>query len=279
MSHSRLTKRVFLTGALCACCACATTQAFAATSAASVGALGPVGLPNLLELGVDPMRRIGQTVWVAKIAPRLWLHSTTGVLAGYVFPANGLIVERAAGSLLIDTGYAPDQAELLLQWSEQNLASPIALAVATHFHNDRTGGIEGLKKHGIRTLAYPLTCQLAREHQMPVPEPITDFAAAPHALNGDCELFFPGAGHTRDNIVAWLPFQEVLFGGCLLKSVTSGGLGNVADSVVSDWAATVRNVQKHYPSPKFTIPGHGTIQDDPANWTIALLAKATASHP
>lgn len=278
MGEEHLTKRSFLTGGLCACCACAATQTLASVSAKSIGNMGSEGLPTLLELGTDPMTRISQTVWVGQLAPHLWLHTTTGVMTGFVFPANGLILERAGGSLLIDTGYTPDQSGQLLQWSKRNLIAPITLAVATHFHNDRTGGIEGLKNYGVHTVATPLTCQLAQQHQMPVPEPIMKFAAGPYQLVEGCELFFPGAGHTRDNVVAWLPQQQVLFGGCLLKSVTSAGLGNIADSVISDWATTVRNVQKHYPSPQITIPGHGTISGDPAGWTLSILEKIRPSR-
>jgi metallo-beta-lactamase class B len=271
----KLTRRSFINGAVCACCACAPLiRNIAAASNASVADLGAEGLPNLLELGADPMKRIGRTVWVTEIAPQIWLHTTTARIPGdYIFPANGLIIERPTGSLIIDTGYLPEQAEILLQWSKTSLSAPITSALATHFHNDRTGGIAGLKKHGVRTLAYPLTCKLAVEHQLPVPEPIKDFGANRFRLDDSCELFFPGAGHTRDNVVVWIPRQRVLFGGCLLKSVSSGGLGNIDDAVVAEWSESVRRMQIQYPNPSTTIPGHGTIADDPASRTLALLAK------
>ena len=73
--------------------------------------------------------------------------------------------------------------------------------------------------------------------------------------------------------MAWLPDQQILFGGCFLKSVTSGGLGNVADSVVPDWAASIHRLQKQYPRAKMTIPGHGSIRDDPVAHTLELLSK------
>jgi glyoxylase-like metal-dependent hydrolase (beta-lactamase superfamily II) len=277
MNH--YTKRAFLAAGACACCAGAVGRSFAATSPASIGAFGGQGLPTLLELGTDPMTRIGETVWVARIAPQVWLHSTTATIqGGYVFPANGLIVERPRGSLLIDTGYSPDQSELLLQWSNINLASPISAAIATHFHNDRTGGIDGLKVHRIRTLATPLTCALAREHGVPVPEPIKDFADKPFRFGADCELFFPGAGHTRDNIVAWLPKHQILFGGCFLKSVTSDNLGNVADADIPDWGAGVRRAHAQYPLAKMAIPGHGSLAGDPVAQTLALLAKSNEQN-
>ena len=276
---TEFTKRAFLAATACACCASAVCRSFAATSPASVGTFGGEGLPTLLELGTDPMTRIGETVWVARIAPQLWLHTTTATIqGGYVFPANGLIVERPRGSLLIDTGYSPDQSELLLQWSNINLASPISSAIATHFHRDRTGGIDGLKAHRIRTLASPLTCALAKEHALPLPEPIKGFGDTPYRFAADCELFFPGAGHTHDNIVAWLPKHQVLFGGCFLKSVTSDDLGNVADADIPDWPASVRRAHAQYPLAKISIPGHGSIAGAPVAQTLTLLAKTNEQN-
>ncbi|HEY8696576.1 MAG TPA: subclass B1 metallo-beta-lactamase [Rhizomicrobium sp.] len=269
--NRHLSKRAFLAG--CACCGAGALVPARAT-VSGPGELGAKGLPTMLELGTQPMARLGESVWVARIAPRLWLHTTTAVIpGGVVFPANGLVLESGNGSILIDTGYLPEQAALLLAWSKTALIAPIVRAVATHFHNDRTGGIDGLKALGVPTFASPLTCRLAAEHGLPVPEPLKDFGGAPYRFAEDCELFFPGAGHTRDNIVAWFAEQRVLFGGCLLKSTTSGGLGNVADSVVADWPASIRAMQRRYPSPALTIPGHGTIAGDPVAWTLVLLAK------
>ncbi len=277
MTH--YTKRAFLAAGACACCMGVVGRSAAATSPASVGAFGGEGLPTLLELGADPMTRIGETVWVARIAPQLWLHTTTATIeGGYVFPANGLIVERPRGSLLIDTGYAPDQSDLLLQWSNINLASPISSAIATHFHRDRTGGIDSLRTHRIRTVAAPLTCALAQVHGLPAPDPIRKFGDAPYRLAADCELFFPGAGHTRDNIVAWLPKHQILFGGCFLKSVTSDSLGNMADADIPDWATSVHRAHAQYPLAKLTIPGHGSITGDPVAQTLALLAKSNEQN-
>ena len=243
------------------------------------------GRPQLLELGTGPMERIAKTVWVARIAPGVWLHSTTGIIAGTTYyPANGLILERSEGSLLVDTGWDSEQALVLLEWSKQHLGAPITQALATHFHYDRTGGIPGLQARGIVTYAHPLTCELARArntvagaHKTPVPEPIAEFGAAPYSLNADCELYFPGAGHTRDNIVVWLPRAGTLFGGCFLKSVTSPSLGNLEDAVIADWPASVRNVSARYPNPRIVVPGHGTMTGDSLGRTLALLAASQKS--
>ncbi|MFO0645147.1 MAG: hypothetical protein U0326_02840 [Polyangiales bacterium] len=33
----------------------------------------------------------------------------------------------------------------------------------------------------------------------------------------EIEVFFPGAAHTLDNVVVWLPSRALLFGGCMIR--------------------------------------------------------------
>ncbi len=263
-----------MAGVTCACCSCVPLRwSFAATSTESISKLGPEGVPTTLELGTERMTRIAQSVWLSRLAPGLWLHTTTAVIGqGVYFPANGLVLERDDGSLLIDTGYLPEHADALLRWSQKSLRSPIKQAVATHFHRDRTGGIPALQAAGIPTVAHPLTVELARSHGMAVPTGIADFPRDAARLSRDCELFFPGAGHTRDNIVVWLPRQRILFGGCLLVSDERGSR-HLGDAIVSDWGSTVRNVKVRYRSAKSVVPGHGTITGDPIARTLELLEQ------
>lgn len=264
------TRRYLLKGAACACCA----GTFAGGLTASAAEAEDLGLPTILELGTAPMTRIGPTLWVARIAPTVWLHTTTHPVGGLIYPANGLLLLRDGEALLIDTGWTPSQAQLLAEWVRSELKARLRLAVATHFHNDRTGGVEALKALGVRTVAHPLTSRLAQAHGLPTPEPLVGFEDGVFRLDDGCELFFPGAGHTRDNIVAYVPDAQILYGGCFLKSATSADLGNLSDAVVSDWAASVEKMRARYPSPRITAPGHGTVTGDATAHTLALLASS-----
>jgi metallo-beta-lactamase class B len=251
----------------CACCGVLAQPRAAAAGQDS-------GAPQALELGTTGMARIAPTVWIARIAPDLLLYTSTAVIDGGIFyPANGLVLERDDSAVLIDTTYSPEQASILLAWCAQH-SRPIALAIATHFHSDRTGGIPALRQAGIRTLAHPLTCELARQRGLPVPEPITEFSADHHDIGPDLQLYAPGSAHTRDNIVAWCPRQQTLFGGCMIKSATSPGLGNIADAVLRDWPASARRVRARYPAARCVVPGHGTIAGDPIEATLSLLARS-----
>jgi glyoxylase-like metal-dependent hydrolase (beta-lactamase superfamily II) len=267
MRLSSPNRRYFLQSAACACCA----GAFAGGRRAFATEADTEGAPTILELGAAPMTRIGPTVWVARIAPAVWLHTTTHPVGNAIYPANGLLLLRDGEAVLIDTGWTPEQAELLAEWVWREQKARLRLAVATHFHNDRTGGVEALKALGVRAVAHPLTCRLAQAHGLPTPEPLTGFSDGAFRLNDGCELFFPGPGHTRDNIVAYVPDAQILFGGCFLKSATSADLGNLSDAVVSDWAASVVRMRSRYSRPSIVVPGHGTVTGDAFGHTLTLL--------
>jgi glyoxylase-like metal-dependent hydrolase (beta-lactamase superfamily II) len=234
------------------------------------------GRPQELELGAPDMLRIDPTIWVARLAPGLWLYTATALIDGGVYyPANGLVLERPAGSLLVDTGWNPAQAQTLLAWSRTALATPITEAVCTHFHGDRIGGVNALQRAHIPARAHPLTCELARSRGVTSPEPIHGFIES-WRLAEDCELRFPGPGHTWDNIVVWLPRQSVLYGGCFLKSQTSKTLGNLLDADVGEWSSSLHRVASLYPSPRVVVPGHGALAGDPIAHTLNLLAAVGA---
>jgi glyoxylase-like metal-dependent hydrolase (beta-lactamase superfamily II) len=87
-------------------------------------------------------------------------------------------------------------------------------------------------------------------------------------------VFYPGAGHTIDNVVAWVPSDGVLFAGCLVKSITAPDLGNVADADLGAYPATIRRLADTY-RPRHVIPGHGTIAGDSIAHTSALAGGGT----
>jgi len=70
------------------------------------------------------------------------------------------------------------------------------------------------------------------------------------------ETYYPGIGHTSDNIVIWFKDDQILYGGCLIKSTESKTLGNLSDANVFSWKKSLKNIDKKYPKPTIIIPGH-----------------------
>ncbi len=221
------------------------------------------------------MHRVSDRLWLGRLAPNVWLHTTTHPLDGVGFyPANGAIVVDGDSSLLIDTGWSDADAIAILNAWQRTQRPAITRAVATHFHFDRTGGIRALAARGIPTYGNPLTIGLALDNGLPAPRPLHDLQKTPQRLAG-VELFYPGPAHTLDNIVAWIPESRVLFGGCMLKSTTENDLGNLGDALVAAWPASARRVAHHYSAARHIIPGHGTANGNALSHTIALADAAT----
>lgn len=231
------------------------------------------GAPDSWELPVDGMERLSRTVWMKPLAPGVWITCFTFDTPnlGWI-PCNGLIVAGERGPVIVDTGNTKEQGELLLATAKRLTGRAATQGIATHFHTDRTGGVEALRAAGVPVVAHPFTVGLAEAYGFPVPRAVKGLEKAPVKL-GDLELFYPGVGHARDNITVWHEPSGVLFGGCLLRSTTDKGMGNLADGDLAAFPETVGRLAARYPKRRFTIPGHGSIAGDAVEWTRDLLQR------
>lgn len=231
------------------------------------------GAPDFLQLPVEGMERVSPTVWVKSLASDVWITCFTfdaGGRFGWV-PCNGLIVAGAPGPTIVDTGNTREQGELLLQIAARVAGAPAAQAIATHFHEDRTGGIEAMRAANVPVHAHPYSVGLAQAYGHPVPAAVRGLEKGPVSL-GALELFYPGAGHARDNITVWHAESGVLFGGCLLRATTDTGIGSLTDADIGAYPASIARLIERYPQRRLTIPGHGSAAGDSLEWTRQLLA-------
>ncbi|WNG44766.1 subclass B1 metallo-beta-lactamase [Archangium minus] len=220
--------------------------------------------------------RLANDVRVQRLAPGVWLHETISGEDWGRAPANGLLIEDGESSLLVDTGWNARQAEHLLAWARDTLHRPVRAAVVTHFHVDRTGGVPALAAQGLPVYARAETARLAAERGLPVP---AQRLADTQEL-GPLSLFFPGAGHARDNLVVWHRDSGVLFGGCLVKEAGAQSLGNVADAEMSAWPESIERVRQRHPNVRTVVPGHG-LPGGPEllTHTETLLRNASTGNP
>jgi metallo-beta-lactamase class B len=228
----------------------------------------------LLLLGTTSIYAQELRIQVKKLAPQVYMHTSFGVYKGDTVPSNGLIVSTSDGVLLVDTAWGEEQTEQLAQWVEANLQQPIKRCIVTHAHNDRMSGIEMLRQRGAQVFSSELTAQLAAQQQLVAPIPALPLDTTLTLGKQQVQVYFPGAGHTSDNMVVWLPEQKILFGGCLVKDITAKSLGNTADADMVSWVTTIQNVQQKFKKAKIVVPGHGPWSDSKAlSHTIDLLQQ------
>ena len=211
---------------------------------------------------------------ITQITPDIYQH--TSFLQTESFgnvPCNGMIVHNNNETAVIDTPVNDKISEELILWIQNSLHSEIVAVVPTHFHDDCVGGLNTFHKHRIPSVAYFKTIAITKEKQLPVPQKSFDKSLKITVGNEKISLDFFGEGHTKDNVVAYVPSEKVLFGGCLIKELNAGK-GNLEDANEQDWAQTVQLIKNTYPDIKTIIPGHGTPGNQQLlDYTIKLFTK------
>lgn len=195
---------------------------------------------------------------VETLRPGVWLHTSWHTFDnGARFPANGLLVRAAGELVLIDTAWGDDATVELLAWIEDELELPLAAAFVTHFHDDSAGGRMALASAGVPLFAHPRTVAIIGAAQPDTPTAISDFANVDAVTFKTTEIYYPGPGHSIDNVVVWLPEAGILFGTCAVRSPEYQGRGNVADADVQHWPLAIKKVQRRYSEAEMVVPGHG----------------------
>lgn len=213
---------------------------------------------------------------IEKIAEDVYLHTSFQQVQDYgLVDANGLVVLDGRGAYIIDTPWSERDTAALVAWLQERNYQ-VKASVSTHFHDDRTAGIAYLNSISVPTYASARTNALLKQNgKAPATETFDD--APLWLIEGKAEVFYPGAGHSVDNLVVWLPEQKLLNGGCFVRAATAGTLGNTADAVVSEWAASAERLQRRYPDAQLVIPGHGVPGDvSLLEHTRKLAVAATA---
>lgn len=194
------------------------------------------------------------------IQPGVWVHVSTQQLSnGAVYPSNGLVVRDGDGVLLVDTAWGEQATVALLDAVERQIGRPVRRAIVTHFHDDRVSGADVLRNRGVPVYASSRTRQLAAAEGNAVPSDslagLTVVGGA--ATLGPVEVFYPGGGHTADNVVVYVPAAGILAGGCAVHEASRTSAGNTADADLATWPHALRRVRDRYPDARVVLPGHG----------------------
>jgi metallo-beta-lactamase class B len=201
---------------------------------------------------------LADDVFIEKIADDVWRHVSSQDVPNFGrVPSNGGIAQFGTDILLIDSAWNDAQTKLILDWIEKELRAKPTVAVITHAHDDRIGGIHEIHSRSVRTLSSRLTAELAKQRGLEVPQQTFDDKLNLSLGGRQILVQYPGPGHTRDNIVVWIPGQNILFGGCLIKDAQAKDLGNIKEADLAQWPKTVEKVNREFEQARLVVPGHG----------------------
>lgn len=194
---------------------------------------------------------------ITRLTGDFYIYTTYNLYKGERIPANGMYVVSSGGVVLFDSPWDTTQFQPLLDSIQLRHHKNVVLCIPTHFHDDRTAGLEYFRKQGIKTYTTVLTDELSKKNNKKRAEFLisrdTTFKIGQYSF----ETYYPGQGHTADNIIIWFNEQKLLYGACLIKSVEDEDLGYLGDANKFEYASTIKKVQQKCPHPAYVIPGHG----------------------
>ncbi|HAA11727.1 MAG TPA: subclass B1 metallo-beta-lactamase [Cytophagales bacterium] len=186
---------------------------------------------------------------------------------------NGLIYLEGTNAWVFDTPADMAASQELIAYLKDSLGVNIAGVVATHSHEDCLAGLDAFHNLGVPSLGYKKTVAFAKESGLTAPQ--HSFASDTTIPLGKASfrLWFPGAGHTLDNSVVYIPGDSTLFGGCLIKTL-GAGYGYLGDAHVNAWPQTVQSVLDEIPEVQHVVPGHGSFGNDSLLYFTSKLFRA-----
>lgn len=211
---------------------------------------------------------------ISHLTGDFYVFTTYRDFKGTPFPSNGLYLLTNSGVVMVDTPWDTTQFQSLLDSIKIRHDKNVVMCIATHSHEDRTGGLDYYKQKGIitfTTLKTDLICKESNESQAEfLILNDTVFTVGQYSF----QTYYGGAGHSPDNIVLWFAKDKILYGGCLVKSVEATDLGYLGDADTKQWPVTINNIKKRFTEPDYVIPGHQDWNDSSSlDHTLRLLQE------
>jgi metallo-beta-lactamase class B len=202
--------------------------------------------------------RVSPDLLLVKLSENAFVHVSYASLPGYGrISANGLIFISGRKAILFDSPWNDSLTEKLVTFIEGDMRLKVKGFVPNHWHDDCMGGLGYLMNRKIKSYANEKTITIAKEKGLPVPDRGFRDSLMLRIGEEDVLCYFPGAAHSSDNIVVWIPSEKILFPGCICKSTDTQNLGNTADGDPAAYPETVVRIIRKFPDAKTVIPGHG----------------------
>ncbi len=193
---------------------------------------------------------------ISHLTGDFYIYTTYNTYEESQVPANGMYLVTNNGVVMFDTPWDTTQFQPLLDSIKLKHNKSVVMCFATHWHSDKTAGLEYYRQQGIKTYTTVLTDELSKRNNKKRAEFLmakdTVFTVGQFSF----ETYYPGEGHTADNIIIWFKKEKILYGGCLVKGVDAENLGYLGDANVTEYASTLKKVQKKCRKPTFIIIAH-----------------------
>lgn len=237
-------------------------------AAAADGALPPGFVPPEMAL-----IQVGEHTWYVQGQSALGSPQNQNFIsnAGFVVTNDSVVVVDALG--------APALAERLLELIRGVTDKPVKTLILTHYHADHIYGAQVFRDAGARIVAQKLgreylfshtaqgRLEVSREDLAPWINADTrlveadDWFDGPQTLSiGGMEFVLQptGPAHTVEDVVVWVPAEQVLFSGDV---VFANRVPYVGEADSRSWLQALDRLRAF--DARVIVPGHGGVSHDP----------------
>ncbi len=204
---------------------------------------------------------VGPKLKITPLRNNFYIYTTYNTYQNTQVPANGMYVVTKEGVVIFDTPWDTTQFQPLLDSIQARHHQTVIMAFATHWHSDKTAGLEYYRQKDIKTYTTHKTDELSKKNGAKRAAFLMDKDTVFTVGGYQFETYYPGPGHTEDNIVIWFPSEKVLYGGCLIKGASDTNLGFLGDGNVKEYANTLKRLQQKYRNPQHIIVAHSDWND------------------
>ncbi len=210
---------------------------------------------------------------ISHLTGAFYIYTTYNTYENSQVPAHGMYLVTNKDVVLFDTPWDTTQLQPLLDSINTKHNKSVGMCLVTHWHSDRTAGLDYYRQQGIKTYTSLYTDELSKKNNMKRAEYIFEKDTVFNIEQFSFETYYPGEGHTADNIIVWFNKEKILYGGCLIKGANAVNLGFLGDANVLKYEKTLKNVQKKCPDPKHIIVSHHDWNDINSLKNSIKLAK------
>lgn len=193
---------------------------------------------------------------IAHLTGDFYVYTTYNMYEETQIPANGMYLVTTDGVVLFDTPWDTTQFQPLLDSIEVRHHKSVVMCFATHWHSDKTAGLEYYRQLGIKTYTTVLTDEWSKKNDKKRAEFLMAGDTVFHVGQYVFETYYPGQGHTADNIIIWFAKEKILYGGCLIKGADAANLGFLGDANKTEYVTTLKKVEAKCPDPSYIIVAH-----------------------
>jgi len=218
----------------------------------------------------DSVDRVDKNIEITKLTDKAWLLQSSYEGNG-MLDCNHLLILDSKEVILVNTPATDSLTAIMLNCIEKKFNRRVTKLIVSHFHDDSSGGLREAEKRGIISYSGNKTKELLKSDLIDIT--FSDSLNIATQTTRIC-MYFLGAGHSPDGIVTWCPDENILFGGCLMKSLDSNSIGNLSDADIKAWPGTMRKAKDKFRDVGIVIPGHGAIGDASIfDHTIQIILK------